>query len=143
VDGAIVETAEVLGRAVQGVVRDAVQDVLQQDVAQYVAQDTANGADGALKDATVAGSTRSAASSGHDGSGPLMVVTDRVANDSTDAPARVREALEKAFYLGGGRARVVTVVRENGRMTPVADSAFDRRFNCSACGTLFPEPTPA
>ena len=72
-----------------------------------------------------------------------MVVIDRVANDSADAPARVREALEKAFYLGGGRARVVTVVRENGRMTPVADIAFDRRFNCSRCGTLFPEPTPA
>jgi excinuclease ABC subunit A len=38
---------------------------------------------------------------------------------------------------------VVTVVRENGRMKPVADDAFDRRFNCSRCGTLFPEPTPA
>ena len=48
-----------------------------------------------------------------------MVVTDRVANDSADAPARVREALEKAFYLGGGRARVITVIRDNGRMKPV------------------------
>ena len=134
VDGAIVETAEVLGRAVQDIVQDAVQDVVR---------DAAPGANGAVNDTAAGSSARSASPAEHNGSGPLMVVTDRVANDSTDAPARVREALEKAFYLGGGRARVVTVVRENGRMTPVADSAFDRRFNCSGCGTLFPEPTPA
>jgi excinuclease ABC subunit A len=127
IDGAIVETAEVLGRAVQGVVQDAAQGV----------------ANGAVNDPAAGNVEGLTALSARNGSGPLMVVTDRVANDSTDAPARVREALEKAFYLGGGRARVVTVVRENRRMTPVADSAFDRRFNCSSCGTLFPEPTPA
>ncbi|HVA41480.1 MAG TPA: excinuclease ABC subunit UvrA, partial [Candidatus Binataceae bacterium] len=123
----IVETAEVLARAVQGVVQDAASA----GIAIEAELDSATGA------------ARSAAPSERNGSGPLMVVTDRVANDSADAPARVREALEKAFYLGGGRARVVTVARENGRMTPVAESAFDRRFNCSGCGTLFPEPTPA
>ena len=162
VDGAIVETAELLGRAVQGIVQDAEQGVAQ-DAAIGIAEDAAGGLtiDGALDapaDAAPAnvshrtngaagdaagGGVRSASPAERNGSGPLMVVTDRVANDSTDAPARVREALEKAFYLGGGRARVVTVVRENGRMTPVADAAFDRRFNCSRCGTLFPEPTPA
>src|SRR5690242_2599128 len=130
VDGAIVETAEVLGRAVQGIVHEA-------------APDSAHGANGAAGDTSADNPARFAAPPGHNGSGPLMVVTDRVANDSSDAPARVREALEKAFYLGGGRARVITVVRENGRMTPVGERAFDRRFNCSNCGTLFPEPTPA
>ena len=162
IDGTIVETAELLGRAVQGVVQDAEQGVAQ-EASSGIAQDGAGGiATGdALDTAADAGSAdlahrangaagdtagvvaRSASPDGRNGSGALMVVTDRVANDSTDAPARVREALEKAFYLGGGRARVVTVVRENGRMTPVADAAFDRRFNCSTCGTLFPEPTPA
>ena len=157
VDGAIVETAELLGRAVQGIVQDAEQGVAQ-DAAIGIAEDAAGGLtiDGALDapaDAAPANvslrrngagsAVRSSSPAARYGSGPLMVVTDRVANDSTDAPARVREALEKAFYLGGGRARVVTVVRENGRMTPVADAAYDRRFNCSRCGTLFPEPTPA
>ncbi len=146
VDGAIVETAEVLGRAVQDVVQDAAQSATLDagidavaGAAPAIASPRPNGA---AHEATGSGA-RPAAPSEHNGSGPLMVVTDRVANDSTDAPARVREALEKAFYLGGGRARVVTVTRENGRMKPVADAAFDRRFNCSACGTLFPEPTPA
>ena len=153
VDGAIVETAELLARAVQGVVQsesqniaqnvrqDAVQNALYDaaahaptDAAREFAAHRANGAVGDAADRVLAG---------RNGSGPLMVVTDRVANDSADAPARVREALEKAFYLGGGRARVVTVIRDNGRMKAVADDAFDRRFNCSRCGTLFPEPTPA
>ena len=158
VDGAIVETAELLARAVQGVVQSDSQNV-GQDVAQNVRQDAvqqdalydaaahapadaareiaAHRANGAVSDAA----DRVLAE--RNGSGPLMVVTDRVANDSADAPARVREALEKAFYLGGGRARVVTVIRDNGRMKAVADDAFDRRFNCSRCGTPFPEPTPA
>ncbi len=155
VNGAIVETAELLGRAVQDVVQDAGQNT-GQDAGANAAHDAAIGAaseDGL--DGMAGGITRSAAPAerniGEPLGGPwggalgepLMVVTDRVANDSADAPARVREALEKAFYLGGGRARVVTVVRENGRMKPVADTAFDRRFNCSRCDTLFPEPTPA
>ena len=152
VDGAIVETAELLGRAVQGVVQDAGQSV-GQDAGVNAAQDAAVGAaregglDGMAGDYHAIGGAGRAQRRRAVGraacSEPLMVVTDRVANDSADAPARVREALEKAFYLGGGRARVVTVVRENGRMKPVADTAFDRRFNCSRCGTLFPEPTPA
>jgi len=75
--------------------------------------------------------------------GPLMVVIDRVANDAVGAEARVREALEKAFYLGGGRARALGVMREDGRIRVTGGVEFDRRFNCSRCGTLFPEPTPA
>ncbi len=161
VDGAIVETAALLGRAVQGVVQDAEQGIVR-NAAIGVAQDAAGGVTSdAPQDAATdaapanlshgkngaaggcAGAGARSSSAGRNGGGPLMVVTDRVANDSTDASARVREALEKAFYLGGGRARVITVVRENGRMMPVADAAYDRRFNCSTCGTLFPEPTPA
>jgi excinuclease ABC subunit A len=140
VDGAIVETAEMLGRAVQGVVQDAEQSVV--DDAAHLAVD-GGPQDAPSGDAIEAELARNGAATGRNGNEPLMVVTDRVANDSADAPGRVREALEKAFYLGGGRARVVTVVRENGRMRPLADLAFDRRFNCSRCGTLFPEPTPA
>ncbi len=150
VDGAIVETAELLGREVQGVVQDAGQHVGQDaqqgarpDAALIAIQDGAVHSEIDAELEAAASTTQSKASSQRNGIGPLMVVTDRVANDSADAPARVREALEKAFYLGAGRARVVTVMRENGRMTPVDDIAFDRRFNCSRCGTLFPEPTPA
>jgi excinuclease ABC subunit A len=162
VEDAIVETAELLGRAVQGVVQDVENNAVQaaaagsaQDAVSGLAmndaldaaidavpQDLPHHSNGAASE-TARGAARSSAPAGRNGHGPLMVVTDRVANDSTDAPARVREALEKAFYLGGGRAHVVTVVRENGRMTSVADVAFDRRFNCSTCRTLFPEPTPA
>jgi excinuclease ABC subunit A len=154
VDGAIVETAALLGRAVQGVVQDAAGGIAQdaaggvttdgalETAAEAASANLSHRANGAASDGA-GGVARSSASAGRNGAGPLMVVTDRVANDSADAPARVREALEKAFYLGGGRARVVTVLRENGRMTPVADAAYDRRFNCSTCGTLFPEPTPA
>lgn len=75
--------------------------------------------------------------------GPLMVVIDRVANEAAGAEGRVREALEKAFYLGGGRARALAVVREHGRMRVAGSIELDRRFNCSRCGTLFPEPAPA
>lgn len=89
-----------------------------------------------------------AAGPGHEsddgtGGGPLMVVIDRVANDASGAEARVREALEKAFYLGGGRARTMEAVREDGRLRYLGAADFDRRFNCSRCGTLFPEPAPA
>jgi excinuclease ABC subunit A len=75
--------------------------------------------------------------------GPLMVVIDRVAVSETGSAERVREAIEKAFYLGGGRARAVMVARSNGHMNAVTTLEFDRRFNCSRCGTAFPEPTPA
>ena len=89
------------------------------------------------------GAQRPKAADGSNGTEPLMVVIDRVANEAAEAAGRVREALEKAFYLGSGRARLVTVVREDGRMKPLATADFDRRFNCSRCGTLFPEPSPA
>ncbi len=75
--------------------------------------------------------------------GPMMVVIDRVAVGTGEAPDRVREALEKAFYLGGGKARAVRVERDNGNLRPAASLDFDRRFNCSRCGTPFPEPTTA
>ncbi len=75
---------------------------------------------------------------------PMMVVIDRVAvGAESDSAERVREALEKAFYLGGGKARTVKVERQNGNLRAVESTDFDRRFNCSHCGTAFPEPTPA
>jgi excinuclease ABC subunit A len=76
------------------------------------------------------------------GQGPLMVVVDRVAIETGGAQERVREALEKSFYLGSGRARVVRVTRENGALIPQDAIELDRRFNCSRCGTAFPEPSP-
>ena len=75
---------------------------------------------------------------------PLMVVIDRVATASSDGGERVRDAAEKAFHLGGGRARVIRVERaETGELTPVGSVDYDRRFNCARCDRTFPEPTPA
>ena len=67
---------------------------------------------------------------------PMMVVVDRVAVNGEAEVERVSEALEKAFYLGGGRARCVRVERENGRTHTAATLDFDRRFNCSNCATV-------
>ena len=53
------------------------------------------------------------------------------------------EALDKAFYLGSGRARAIVVERTANGMTPLSAIEFDRRFNCSKCGTAFPELSPA
>ncbi len=75
--------------------------------------------------------------------GPLMVVIDRVAVTPEGSAERVREALDKSFYLGGGRARVLMLPHENGTMDHAVPLEFDRRFNCSRCGTAYPEPTPA
>ncbi len=75
--------------------------------------------------------------------GPLMVVIDRIAIGASGAEERVREALEKAFYLGGGRARAALIERDNGTARAIGAIDFDRRFNCSQCGATYPEPTPA
>jgi len=76
-------------------------------------------------------------------SAAISVVIDRVAVAPGGGEDRVREAIEKAFYLGGGRARAIGVERGEGGLRPVAAFDFDRRFNCSRCGTAFPEPQPA
>ena len=73
----------------------------------------------------------------------MMVVVDRIAVGGGNGTERVREALEKAFYLGGGRARAVRVERDNGTTHTAATVDFDRRFNCSRCAAPFPEPTNA
>ncbi|MGH7931875.1 MAG: excinuclease ABC subunit UvrA [Candidatus Binataceae bacterium] len=75
--------------------------------------------------------------------GALMVVIDRVAVNQTGSEERVREAMEKSFYLGSGRARAIRVARQNGDLKAANAIDFDRRFNCSRCGAAFPEPTPA
>ncbi|HVN63608.1 MAG TPA: hypothetical protein VMT58_03140, partial [Candidatus Binataceae bacterium] len=76
-------------------------------------------------------------------SGPVMVVIDRVSSGGNSDPARVREALERAFYLGGGRARAARMESSNGTFHAMEVLDFDRRFNCSRCALPFPEPTPA
>ncbi len=74
----------------------------------------------------------------------LDAVIDRVSVTGDPAKReRVREALEKSFYLGAGRARVVRAERRDGIVAEVASIDLDRRFNCSQCGTPFPDPTPA
>ena len=73
----------------------------------------------------------------------MMVVVDRISVNGEGEIERVREALEKAFYLGGGRARAVRVERDNGNTHSVGAIDFDRRFNCSRCATAFAEPTTA
>jgi len=73
----------------------------------------------------------------------MMVVVDRISVNGEGEIERVREALEKAFYLGSGRARAVRVERDNGNTHSVGAIDFDRRFNCSRCATAFAEPTTA
>jgi excinuclease ABC subunit A len=73
----------------------------------------------------------------------LMVVIDRVAVTPDGSDERVREAIDKSFYLGSGRARVLMLAPENGAARPAATLDFDRRFNCSRCATAYPEPSPA
>jgi excinuclease ABC subunit A len=73
----------------------------------------------------------------------LAVVIDRVAVAASGSDERVREALEKAFYLGGGRARAIAVERTETATAAATELRFDRRYNCSGCGATFAEPTPA
>jgi excinuclease ABC subunit A len=75
--------------------------------------------------------------------GPIDVLIDRVAVAASGSAERVREAIEKAFYLGAGRARALRVARHDSRMEVAASLEFDRRFNCSGCGQSFAEPGPA
>jgi excinuclease ABC subunit A len=77
------------------------------------------------------------------GEGSLDVLIDRIAVAQTGSAERVREAVEKAFYLGAGRARALRVERHNDGIQVIASLEFDRRFNCSGCGQSFPEPVPA
>ncbi len=74
---------------------------------------------------------------------PLWVLVDRVAVTGAAESERVREALEKAFYLGAGRARLVRAERQNGAFSEAESISLDRRFNCSRCAIPFPEPAPA
>ncbi|MGO9264141.1 MAG: excinuclease ABC subunit UvrA [Candidatus Binataceae bacterium] len=84
-------------------------------------------------------------SSGENGARPEMleIVIDRLTVTPEGSAERVREAIEKAFHMGGGQARAIAVERVDGVTRPIATLAFDRRFNCSRCGTAYPEPTPA
>jgi excinuclease ABC subunit A len=75
--------------------------------------------------------------------GPVDVLIDRIAVASAGSAERVREAMEKAFYLGAGRARALRMERNDGQMHVAASMEFDRRFNCSGCGQSFAEPAPA
>jgi excinuclease ABC subunit A len=72
--------------------------------------------------------------------GPIPVVVDRI-QTTKDNNERAREALEKAFHLGGGRVRVIKIERREAGFQSVGEMVFDRRFNCSRCATEFPEPT--
>jgi excinuclease ABC subunit A len=75
--------------------------------------------------------------------GPVEVLIDRIVVATSGSAERVREALEKAFYLGAGRARALRVERHGSGMHVVASLQFDRRFNCSRCSQSFAEPEPA
>jgi excinuclease ABC subunit A len=74
---------------------------------------------------------------------PLDAVIDRVSVTGDGEAERIREALEKAFYLGAGRARVILAERREGVIAQIDSIELDRRFNCSRCGTPFPDPSPA
>lgn len=89
--------------------------------------------DGAVIDAQTAGDACQV-------DGTLQVVIDRVVVAGEETAERVREALEKAFYLGADKARAIRMERQNGNLRPVTTLCFDRRFNCSNCATAFPNP---
>jgi excinuclease ABC subunit A len=80
---------------------------------------------------------------------PLNVVIDRLvirqaSDESSESnPERVREALEKAFHLGAGRAGAIRAERSEERYLPVETIEFDRRFNCSRCAIALPELSPS
>jgi excinuclease ABC subunit A len=92
--------------------------------------------DGAVVDAQAAGDNCAE-------QGSLPVVIDRVVVEGEAAAERVREALEKAFYLGADQARAVRMERAEGSLRAASTMFFDRRFNCSRCAINFPEPNPA
>jgi excinuclease ABC subunit A len=73
----------------------------------------------------------------------VEVVVDRVVVAAEDSGERVREAIEKALYLGEHRASAVRMERGTEGMRAGARLDFDTRFNCSSCGRHFPEPSPA
>ena len=75
--------------------------------------------------------------------GVVDVLIDRITVAAAGSAERAREALEKAFYLGGGRARALRVQRHDSQMEVAASLEFDRRFNCSGCSQSFTEPVPA
>jgi excinuclease ABC subunit A len=74
---------------------------------------------------------------------PLPVLVDRVRVSGEGDGVRVREALERAFYLGGGRAQAIGAQAPKDALSAAARLSFDRSFNCSRCRTYFPEPSPA
>ena len=73
-----------------------------------------------------------------------MVVIDRVSvarrGLGGTCPRGAREGL---LSRRRSRARRFGAERARGRRSRLLRSTFDRRFNCSRCGTAFPEPTPA
>jgi excinuclease ABC subunit A len=74
---------------------------------------------------------------------PLHVLVDRVRVSGEGDGVRVREALERAFYLGGGCAQAIRAQVFEHASEDQVHLSFDRSFNCSRCGTHFPEPSPA
>ncbi|HZR82779.1 MAG TPA: excinuclease ABC subunit UvrA [Candidatus Binatia bacterium] len=69
----------------------------------------------------------------------LLVVIDRLVVGKT-ARARMREALERAFGLGEGRARLL--LHEAGDRPATRTIRLDRRFTCRDCGREALEPSP-
>src|SRR5207248_1905241 len=77
------------------------------------------------------------------GISPVDVIIDRISVAGPVSGERVREAIEKAFYLGLGRARALRVEPDAGAMRVTGSLDFDRRFNCARCSQSFVEPVPA
>jgi excinuclease ABC subunit A len=73
----------------------------------------------------------------------LETVIDRINVTGEASMERLREAFEKAFHLGAGRARAVAVGTGDELAGPRATLEFDGRFNCSRCGAAFPEASPS
>jgi len=75
---------------------------------------------------------------------PLEVVVDRLLVKGPSGAARLREALERAFYLGSGRAKAVKLVEHGAQNhAPATVLSFSQTYGCARCDKLFPEPNPA
>ena len=74
---------------------------------------------------------------------PLDAIIDRVSVTGDSEAERVREALEKSFYLGGGRARVIRAERRDGIVARSMRSCSIAASTARDAAPPFPDPTPA
>jgi excinuclease ABC subunit A len=120
-------------------VEDAVQDLLRQGYRRIFVGDelvVLDEVDAASLSGKLGGATISADGPTH----RPAVVIDRVIAGKVNR-SRLREGLEAAFGLGGGRA-ILVLVDPSGGGKSSKRIVLDRRFSCRSCGREHAEPVP-